>query len=118
MVLALLNKVYGEHDASHFQEYWMPLLHQFTTNGTNFREVNHQYIPLECYNDLGVYQNIKILGLHKGESRLVVFASIEVISCLIPHVDIENRIIRNFVVTTIDTFQPSTLEFYSKFLVP
>ena len=96
----------------------MPLLHQFTTNGTNFREVNHQYIPLECYNDLGVYQNIKILGLPKEESRVVVFESVEVIPFLIPHVDIENRIIRNVEATTIATFQPSTLEFYSKFLVP
>ena len=81
-------------------------MHQFTTNGTNFRENNYPYITLEGYNDLGVYQNIKILGLHKVESRIVFFASVEVIPCLIPHVDIENRIIRNVEVTTIATFQP------------
>ena len=96
MVVALLNRLYGEHDASHFQEYQIPLLHQFTTNGTNFREENYPNIPLEGCNDLGVYQNIKILGLHKDQSRLVVFASVEAISCFIPHVDIENRIIKKF----------------------
>ena len=106
MVVALLKSLYGENDVSHFQAYWMPLLHQFTTNGTNFREDNYPDIPLEGYNDLGVYQNIKILGFHKEQSRLVVFASVEVISCLIPHVDIENGIIRNVEVTTIATFQP------------
>ena len=58
MVVALLNRLYGEHDVSHLQEYWMALLHQFTTKGTNFREENYPDIPLEAYSDPGVYQNI------------------------------------------------------------
>ena len=118
MVVAFPTRLYGEHATSHFQEYQMPLLHQFTTNGTNFSEENYPDIALEGYNYLGDYQNIKILGFHKEESILVVFASVEVISCLILHVDIENRIIRNVGVTTVATFTPLAHGFYSNFKVP
>ena len=67
---------------------------------------------------MGVYQNIWISGFHRLVARSSNFPCVEIISWLLPRVDVQNRLLKRIDERSIAPFKPSTLEAYYKLLFP
>jgi hypothetical protein len=86
-----------------------------------FKQETYPELPLpsdETNPDARVYQVIKRSRIHKEAAKPIVMPRTEIISWLINHADVENRLIRNEKGKVITSFQPSSLDVCYKFLRP
>lgn len=85
------------------------------------REDKYPELPLqpgEKNTDAGVYQTIRRSCLHKVAARPALMPCAEILSWLISHANVENRLIKDENGKAIASFQPSSLELYYKFPKP
>ena len=69
--------------------------------------------------DMEVYQNIQNSELHSVVAKSSIFPYLEIISWVLPRVNVEERLIRDMDESKVITsFQPSNFDIYHKFSTP